>query len=100
MTWVDGLELNNEHVMFSTSTNGGDTWPIRLSVRRMPPTVGTTPRLHLTDGTNAWLVYNAFTATVPDEHVDAAASSRGGGARERDLRGRGAVWRGTSERSW
>ena len=27
MTWVDGRDgLNNEHVMFTASTNGGDTW--------------------------------------------------------------------------
>jgi hypothetical protein len=65
MTWVDGKDgLNNEHVMFTTSTDGGQTW--------------TTPRMvedeiaHPSDrgfysapaispnGQDVYLVYNAF----------------------------------------
>ena len=63
MTWVDGLELNNEHVMFSTSSNGGDTWADPISVETNASDRGYYAAAAISpDGTDAWLVYNAFTA--------------------------------------
>ena len=63
MTWVDGLDLNNEHVMFSTSTDGGDTWADPISVETNASDRGYYAAAAISpDGTDAWLVYNAFTA--------------------------------------
>jgi hypothetical protein len=61
-TWVDGRDgVNHEHVFTSFSTNGGTSWS--------PPVPAETPgdRGYYSaiaispNGTDAWLVYNAFT---------------------------------------
>jgi len=68
MSWVDGRDgLNNEHVMYSDSTNGGTSWKTPFSVERPNP-LGTPPRDRgyysapsiSPDGNDVWLVYNAF----------------------------------------
>jgi len=61
LTWVDGRDgLNHEHVMFTTSTNRGASWAaprqIELSGDRgyySAPAISP-------NGTDVWLVYNAF----------------------------------------
>ncbi len=61
-SWADGRDgLNNEHVMFSTSTNGGTTWTAPRTVE-----TGTDRGYYAApaispNGTDVWLVYNAFT---------------------------------------
>ncbi len=68
MSWVDGRDgLNNEHVMFSQSANGGGNWQPPQQVERPNP-FGTPPRDRgyysapsiSPDGTDTWIVYNAF----------------------------------------
>jgi hypothetical protein len=62
ITWVDGRDgLNNEHVMFSSSPRGGLGWtaarPVELGTDRgyySAPSISP-------NGTDVWLVYNAFT---------------------------------------
>ena len=62
LTWVDGRDgLNNEHVVFSTSTSGGDRWtPMRQIERPGDRGYYSAPAIS-PNGTNVWLVYNAFT---------------------------------------
>jgi hypothetical protein len=72
LTWVDGRDgLNNEHVMFTTSTNGGASWatpsPIELPGDRgyySAPAISP-------DGTDVWLVYNAFEEDFKNSAVGA-----------------------------
>jgi len=60
--WADGRDgLNNEHVMFASSSNGGATWtgPTRIETagdRGYYAAPAISP-----NGTDAWVVYNAFT---------------------------------------
>jgi hypothetical protein len=60
--WADGRDgLNNEHVLFSSSTNGGATW----TAPRVISTAGdrgyyAAPAIS-PNGRDAWVVYNAFT---------------------------------------
>jgi hypothetical protein len=62
LTWVDGGGgLNHEHVMFTTSANGGATWaapqPVELGGDRgYYSATAISP-----NGSDVWLVYNAFT---------------------------------------
>ena len=84
ISWVDGRDgLNNEHVMFSRSSNGGGAWSPPASVEQPNPT-GQTPRDRgyysapaiSPDGNDVWLTYNAFdtpfrdSAEGPDNHRD------------------------------
>ena len=62
-TWVDGVcaGVNHEHVFVSYSTNGGQTWTApeqaeSTSDRGYYSAIAISPR-----GTDAYLVYNAFT---------------------------------------
>jgi hypothetical protein len=66
MTWVDGRAgLNNEHVMFTTSTDGGHTWTRPL--RKVENEIGhpgdrgfySAPAIS-PNGQDVYLVYNAF----------------------------------------
>jgi hypothetical protein len=66
LTWVDGRDgLNNEHVFFTSSTNGGATW---TALRRVEEQIGhpddrgyySAPAIS-PDGRDVYLVYNAFT---------------------------------------
>ncbi len=65
LTWVDGRDgLNNEHVFFTSSTNGGATW---AALRRVEEQIGhpddrgyySAPAIS-PDGRDVYLVYNAF----------------------------------------
>jgi hypothetical protein len=65
LTWVDGRDgLNNEHVFFTSSTNGGATW---TALRRVEEQIGhpddrgyySAPAIS-PDGRDIYLVYNAF----------------------------------------
>ena len=63
MTWVDGQTLNDEHVMFSTSTDGGSTWASPVGVETSASDRGYYAAAAISpNGQNVWLVYNAFTA--------------------------------------
>jgi hypothetical protein len=61
LTWVDGRDgLNNEHVMFTTSTNGGGTWADLREVERAGDRGYYSAPAISPNGTDVWLVYNAF----------------------------------------
>jgi hypothetical protein len=62
LTWVDGRDgLNNEHVMFTTATNQGTSWaPLRQIERTGDRGYYSAPAIS-PDGSDVWLVYNAFT---------------------------------------
>jgi hypothetical protein len=74
-TWVDGADASAPgfspvHVKFSFSTDGGDTWSPPTNVetpgdRGYYSAVAITP-----DGSEAWLVYNAFTTDFKDNTSD------------------------------
>jgi len=74
ISWVDGRDgLNNEHVMYSHSTNGGGSWLPPMAIERPNP-FGTPPRDRgyysapsiSPDGTDVWVVYNAFDTPFRD----------------------------------
>jgi hypothetical protein len=72
LTWVDGRDgLNNEHVLFTTSTDGGGTWtPGLYPFTKIEEAAGvnhpgdrgyyTAPAIS-PDGTDVYVVYNAYT---------------------------------------
>jgi hypothetical protein len=70
LTWVDGRDgLNHEHVMFTTSTNGGAIWstpqPVELGGDRgYYSGTAVSP-----NGSDVWLVYNAFTEPFKDSAI-------------------------------
>jgi hypothetical protein len=70
LTWVDGRDgLNNEHVMFTTSTNQGTSWaPLRQIERTGDRGYYSAPAIS-PDGSEVWLVYNAFTEPFKDSAV-------------------------------
>ncbi len=65
LTWVDGRDgLNNEHVFFTTSTDGGQSWTALRTVEEelgQPDDRGyySAPAIS-PDGRDIYLVYNAF----------------------------------------
>jgi hypothetical protein len=65
LTWVDGRDgLNNEHVLFTTSTNGGQSWTALRTVENEIGHPGdrgyySAPAIS-PDGRDVYLVYNAF----------------------------------------
>jgi hypothetical protein len=62
LTWVDGRDgLNHEHVMFTSSIDGGSNWqPVREVERPGDRGYYSAPAIS-PNGTDTWLVYNAFT---------------------------------------
>jgi hypothetical protein len=61
LTWVDGRDgLNNEHVMFTSSTNGGATWAALRQVEQGNDRGYYSAPAISPNGTEVWLVYNAF----------------------------------------
>lgn len=88
-TWVDGRDgLNNEHVFVSYSVNGGDTWSAPTAAesgsdRGYYSAIAISPQ-----GTDAYLVYNAFTTPFRDN----TTSPRGlvGVVKHADIGGGGA----------
>jgi hypothetical protein len=89
--WADGRDgLNHEHVMFSTSIDGGSSW----TAPRVIETAGdrgyyAAPAIS-PNGTDVWVVYNAFTSPYRDDttsprnligvvkHADVAGGTVGG----------------------
>jgi hypothetical protein len=73
-TWVDGRDgVNNEHVFVSFSTDGGNTWSAPSATETMGDrgyysAIAISPK-----GTDAYLVYNAFTTPLRND----TTSSRG-----------------------
>jgi hypothetical protein len=72
MTWVDGSAgLNNEHMMLSRSTDGGQSWATPTVVPTAPgdrpfyTAVAVSP-----SGTDLYLVYNAFTTPYRTNTTD------------------------------
>ena len=62
LSWVDGRDgLNHEHVMFTTSADGGRSWtPPRAVESAGDRGIYTAPAIS-PDGSDVYLVYNAFT---------------------------------------
>jgi hypothetical protein len=72
LTWVDGRDgLNREHVMFSTSTNGGNSWSTPRRVERAGDRGYYSAAAISPNGTYVWLVYNAFTEDFKDSAIGA-----------------------------
>jgi hypothetical protein len=71
-TWVDGRDgVNNEHVLVSRSTNGGATWSAPFAVETGGDDRGYYSAIALSpDGTDAYLVYNAFTTPFRENTTD------------------------------
>jgi hypothetical protein len=77
LTWVDGRDgLNDEHVFFTTSTDGGDSW---ADLRTVEEEIGhasdrgyySAPAIS-PDGGDVYLVYNAFLEPYKDSTIGAA----------------------------
>jgi hypothetical protein len=67
LTWVDGgAGLNHEHVMFTTSTNGGATWSAPAAVESAGDRGYYSAAAISPNGNHVWLVYNAFTEPFKD----------------------------------
>ena len=61
LSWVDGRDgLNHEHVMFSTSIDGGATWATPRQVEQAGDRGYYSAPAISPNGTDVWLVYNAF----------------------------------------
>jgi hypothetical protein len=74
LTWVDGRDgLNNEHVFFTDSIDGGKTWSELRDVAE-PGDRGyySSPAIS-PNGTDVYLVYNAFTTPFRDNTTDPRA---------------------------
>jgi hypothetical protein len=62
LTWVDGRDgLNHEHVMFTSSSPGGNDWQTPRAVERSGDRGYYSAPAISPNGTDTWLVYNAFT---------------------------------------
>ena len=85
MTWVDGRDgLNNEHVMFTTSTDGGADWTDAESRSRARATAAfySAPAIS-PDGEDVYLVYNAFLAPYQEDTANPPSARRCREARRR-----------------
>ena len=78
LTWVDGRDgLNDEHVIFTTSTDGAETWsdPLRNVEQEIghPSDRGyySAPAIS-PDGTDVYLVYNAFLESYKESTIGPA----------------------------
>jgi hypothetical protein len=67
LTWVDGRDgLNHEHVVFTTSTNSGATWAPPQNVELAGDRGYYSAAAISPNGSDVWLVYNAFTEPFKD----------------------------------
>ena len=70
-TWVDGRDgVNNEHVFVSYSTDGGTTWSDPVAVEKEGDRGYYSAIALSPDGTDAYLVYNAFTTPLLENTTD------------------------------
>jgi hypothetical protein len=68
LTWVDGGDgLNNEHVMFTTSTNEGADWTEPSEVESAGDRGFYSAAAISPDGQDVYLVYNAFLAPYQED---------------------------------
>ena len=90
-TWVDGRDgVNHEHVFLSTSTDGGATWSNPSATetagdRGYYSAVAISPR-----GTDAYLVYNAF--TTPFRNDTTSPRALVGVVKHADVGSGGSAW--------
>jgi hypothetical protein len=77
--WADGRDgLNREHVMVSYSTNGGGTWSAPVAIENPPATTLPGDRGYYAapaispNGTDVYVVYNAFTTPFRQSAVGPA----------------------------
>jgi hypothetical protein len=71
LTWVDGGDgLNHEHVMFTTSTNGGVHWDDPSPVESAGDRGYYSAAAISPDGQDVYLVYNAFLAPYQEDTAD------------------------------
>jgi hypothetical protein len=71
LTWVDGGDgLNNEHVMFTTSTDGGASWTDPSAVESPGDRGFYSATAISPDGQDVYLVYNAFLAPYQEDTAD------------------------------
>jgi hypothetical protein len=107
--WADGRDgLNNEHVMFATSTDGGATWTTPRTIETAGDRGYYAAPAISPNGTDVWVVYNAFTTPFRNDtssprnlvgvvkHADVAASGSVG-AFATVHRGAGGDPRGSSQ---
>ena len=74
LTWVDGQDgLNNEHVKFTTSTDRGASWDDPRDVELGGDRGYYSAPAISPNGTDVWLVYNAFTEPFKTSAVGAAS---------------------------
>jgi hypothetical protein len=67
MTWVDGRDgTNHEHVMFTSSTNGGGSWTAPSAIERMGDRGYYSAPAISPNGTDVYLVYNAWLTPFRD----------------------------------
>src|SRR5215203_2162276 len=67
LTWVDGRDgINNEHVMFTSSSAGGNNWDTPVQVEQADDRGYYSAPAISPNGTDTWLVYNAFTTLFRD----------------------------------
>jgi len=70
LSWVDGRDgLNHEHVMFSTSTNSGGSWSTPRQVELGGDRGYYSAPAISPNGTDVWLVYNAFEQPFKDSAI-------------------------------
>jgi hypothetical protein len=75
LTTTEQAALNDENVLFTTSTDGGDTWSdIRDVTEAGDRGYYTAPAIS-PNGTDAWIVYNAFLEPFKDS-AEGAANDR------------------------
>ena len=88
LTWIDGQTLNDEHVRFSSSVDGGNTWTSPVDVETRASDRGLYVAAAISpDGSDAWLVYNAF--TTPYQTTTSAARPLVGVVAHADVTGGG-----------
>jgi hypothetical protein len=74
LSWADGADgLNHEHLLFTTSRDGGATWATPRAIERGGDRpVYTAPAIS-PNGTDVYVVYNAFTTPFRNNTTDARA---------------------------
>jgi hypothetical protein len=70
ISWVDGRDgINNEHVMYSTSTTGGTSWVPPVSIEQGTDRGYYSAPAISPNGTDVYVVYNAFTTPFRNSAV-------------------------------